>query len=382
MENFVYENPTKVVFGTGVVNTLGKSAKKYGSKALFVYGMNSIKKSGLYELVLEQLASENIEVIEHGGVKANPIYSHTKEGVDKARANEIDLIVAVGGGSVIDEAKAISIGAKGIDFWEHMLGKVAVKEATPIVSVLTMPATGSEVNGGFVIMKDKEKFAGNGGSLTHPRVSFLDPTYTLTIPKEQVAYAAADMLAHLCEPYFVTTNKERCVSDFYIEAVSKSIIDSAKKIQKDPNDLDARASFMWASSLAWNGQSRLGLGYTYLPCHAMEHPMSALYDIAHGAGLSMLIPAWLEYMSVTLNDRIMSFGKNILQVEAETTGEVIDALIDFYREIGAPTTWSEVNIQNPDYETLSQEAHKLFTLWQIKSEHYEIFDVENIYRLI
>jgi len=384
MENFVYQNPVKICFGENVVEKgLGKAVKNFGKKALFIYGMNSIKKSGLYDTVVEQLKAQNIEIVEHAGVQANPTLKHAKAGIKKAIDKKVDVIVAVGGGSVIDEAKAIGIGAKGVDIWDYLCGKVPAKACLPIITILTMPATASEMNGGFVITNEKtqEKFGAYGIQDSYPKVSFLNPKYTLTIPLNQTAYAASDMIAHLLESY-ISTQKDVCVIDNYVEGMLKSVMESVLRIVKNPTDLDARANFMWAGSLAWNGTGVLAYKNNVMAGHAIEHPISGVYNIAHGAGLSMVIPAWLEYFSATYSKRILKFGKNVLGVKSKNPSDVVDALLDFYCAIGTPISWKQAGIKKPNYKFLAKEARKLLTMWGEKSGLYEEFDLEKIYKLI
>lgn len=387
MENFIYKNPTEIIFGENVTDGVGAAVKAYGKKVLLVSGSSSAKTSGLYDKILEQLKKEKVAVIDHCGVSANPMLSHTREGVKKALETKVDVVLALGGGSVIDESKAIAISAahKDADVWDFMCGKLTPQKCLPIIVVQTFPATGSEMNCGFVITNDvtREKFGCYGGLDAYPKVSFLEPKYTLTIHLKQTAYACSDMMSHLLEGYLSCTQQVPNVTDFYVEGILKSIIASTRAIMKNPSDLDARGSFMWASTLAWNGLGRLGLSNAGTPSHALEHPLSGLYSIAHGAGLSMVKPAWLEYMSVNIAPRILMFGKNVLGIRTKDAGEVIDALIKFYREIGTPTTWAEAGIKKPNYKLLASEAYKLFSAWGMDTKKiYTKADLENIYRLI
>lgn len=383
MENFIYKNPTEIRFGIDVLADLGKVVKQYGSNVLFIYGMNSIKKSGLYDTVTAKLQEENIDIVEFSGVRSNPTLTHTREGIKTAIDGKIDVIVAVGGGSVIDEAKAISLGAAGTDPWDVLLGTAEITTSVPIISILTLPATASEMNGGFVITNSEtnEKFGTGGAETTHPKVSFLDPTFTTTISIKQTAYSVADILSHLTEGYFTNTASSPSVTDFYIEGIAKSVLDSGRKLVKNTDDIDARASLMWASSLGWNGMGLLGLKDISLPCHALEHSMSGNYpEIAHGAGLSVITPAWLTFTKDIYAENILKFGKNVLEIETSDPLEVISGLVDFYKEIEAPTTWTELGIE-PDYERLTKEARKLFDMWGIVKPAYSTENITEIYKL-
>jgi len=383
MENFTYKNPTEIRFGENVVSELGDTVYEYGKTALFVYGMNSIKKSGLYKIIKEQLYAADIKIIECGGVQGNPTLEHTRSGIRKAIENKVDVIVAVGGGSVIDEAKAIAIGALGTDSWEVLCGNEEIKEAIPIISVQTLPATDSEMNGGFVITNSStnEKFGTGGSVVTHPKVSFLDPSYTTSITLKQTAFAIADILSHLTEGYFTMETKNSTITQFYIEGIAKSVIDSARKIMSDPKNVEARGNLMWASSLAWNGTGVLGLHNASLPCHAFEHAISGIYpQVAHGAGLSVITPAWLEFVKDIYYENITKFGKNVLLLDTNNVSEIIEGLLRFYKEIGTPTSWKELGII-PDYSQLTKETVKLMDMWGIKTPNYSKKDIEHIFRL-
>lgn len=383
MRSFTYQNPTKIYFGEGVVKNLGAEVAKYGKTALFVYGKNSIKTSGLYDLVKERLSASGVKIVEHGGVKANPSYKHAREGIEKARAAGVDVLVAVGGGSVVDESKAIAVTLAGVDFWDVLARGVPVTACLPVIDVMTMPATGSEMNGCFVVTKEDtfEKFGTGGGVASHPRASFLDPTYTLTISPKQTAYAASDMMSHLMEGY-MTTEREVVSTCSYIEGILRSIIACAKAIAKNPKDLDARANIMWSATLAWNGTGLLGLENNSLPCHSLEHAMSAVYDIAHGAGLAMVTPAWMRFKAKQIKPRLLSFAKNVLGVDcAGDENLAIKAFEDLLSEIGAPLTWAEVGVENPDNAELAKHALKLFAMSGQAGEYTEA-DLKAIFDLI
>lgn len=383
MKSFTYQNPTKIYFGEGVVKNLGAEVAKYGKTALFVYGKNSIKTSGLYDLVKEQLSASGVKIVEHGGVKANPSYKHAREGIEKARAAGVDVLVAVGGGSVVDESKAIAVTLAGVDFWDVLAKGAPVTACLPVIDVMTMPATGSEMNGCFVVTKEDtfEKFGTGGGVASHPRASFLDPTYTFTIPSNQTAYAASDMMSHLMEGY-MTTEREVVSTCSYIEGILRSIIACAKALAKNPKDLDARANIMWSATLAWNGTGLLGLENNSLPCHSLEHAMSAVYDIAHGAGLAMVTPAWMKFKAGQIKPRLLSFAKNVLGIDcAGDESLAIKAFEDLLSEIGAPLTWAQVGVENPDNAELAKHALKLFAMSGQAGEYPEA-DLKAIFDLI
>ncbi len=368
MVNFVFQNPTKIVFGKGVLSQVGAEVSKYGKKALLVYGKNSIKANGVYDKVIASLNKSNIEVIEFNGVKGNPILSHAKEGIDLAKKYKVDLVLAVGGGSVLDEAKAIAAGAIcESDIWDFFTAKKAVTEALPIITVLTLPATGSEMNGGMVITNELtcEKFGMGGVQALYPKVSFLDPETTYSLSLTQTAYACSDIMTHLLEGYFTTKAKTMPVQDGYIEGIAKAVMTSMLNIIDNSTDYNARAHFMWGATLGWNGIGALGIPGGSLPSHALEHPISAIYDIAHGAGLSITTVAWLKYRKEQIAPRILQFGRNILGVETESTDKVIDSLEAFYTKIGTPTRFIGAGIEVPDFDLLVNHSERLFKAWRI-----------------
>lgn len=358
MENFRFYNPTDLRFGRGVIAELGTEVLKRGSRILLVYGKGSIKNNGVYEQVIDSLTNHHIEIFEHSDVSANPLLSHTREGVSKAKEYQVDLIVAVGGGSVIDEAKAIALGAlSNSDIWEFYKKTATPQQAIPIISVLTLPATGSEMNGFTVLTNDdtSEKFALGASPLLHPKVSFLDPDATFSLSLKQTAYACADIISHITEGYFTTSAKTLPLQDNIIKGLFHSVIESMKAIQKDPTNYNARASFMWTATLAWNGIAQVGIPDRAMPCHALEMPLSGVYDIAHGAGLSIITPHWLRHAKTLHEERIKKFGSEILNAKGSIE-EVISALTCIYKEIGAPTTMQDVGLTSPDIDLLTKMA--------------------------
>ena len=267
MTNFDFYSPTKVMFGRGVVNRLAEETSGYGKKALLVYGRESIKKSGLYEQILNQLKTAGIEVVEHGGVSANPELSHALEGVKKARLQSVDFIIGAGGGSVIDESKGIAAGAANDEpLWDLYSKKAEVKSALPVIAIQTLPATSSETNLAAVLTNTdtNEKFGLRSPHIA-PAKAFLDPELTFSIPLKYTAYACFDIMSHLLEGYFTTTAEFSPVHDGFVEGLARAVKISLERVLKNPHDFDARSSIMWAGSLAWNGIANAGLdGLKYL----------------------------------------------------------------------------------------------------------------------
>ncbi|MBI4655314.1 MAG: iron-containing alcohol dehydrogenase, partial [Elusimicrobia bacterium] len=344
-----------------------------GKKALFVYGRNSIKKNGVYEAIVKTLKENKVDFIEHAGVKPNPVLSHAREGIKTAKKENIEVIIAAGGGSVIDEAKAIAAGAKhGGDAWDFFIGKAGIKDALPVVTALTLPATGSEMNSGFVITNEetKQKYSA-GSSKTFPKVSILDPETTMSLPEEQTAYGAVDALAHILEGYFTTKDSDCAVTDELVEALARSIIVSADRIIKNPKDYDARASMMWSATLALNGLPVCGYAGVDFINHAIEHSLSAIYDIPHGAGLAIVIPAYLKYCFKKGNHiRTAKFAEKVLKISAknpeQTAQEGIETLKKWFRQIGAPISLKDVKIPEADIPQIAENAMGLVRLWGMR----------------
>ncbi|HOL62656.1 MAG TPA: iron-containing alcohol dehydrogenase, partial [Elusimicrobiales bacterium] len=324
MENFIYSNPTKIIFGKNTVSRIGKEALKFGKKALIVYGKGSIKKNGVYDTVTDSLRKNGVDFAEHSGVKPNPVLSHVKEGIELFKKEKCDMIIAVGGGSVIDESKAVSCGVfyEG-DVWDFFIEKAEIQKAVPILVVLTLPATGSEANSGAVVTNEKtlQKYSIHSYHL-FPKVSILDPSTTFSLPIEQTAYGAVDAILHVSEGFFTTKDTDCVITDNYIYGVIKTLINSTERIMKDPKDYNARASFMWSATLALNGQQALGYKGIEFVNHVIEHSLSAIYDIPHGLGLGVVFPGFLKYLiSKGEYERILEFGENILGIKNDSRKE-------------------------------------------------------------
>ncbi|MCX5793383.1 MAG: iron-containing alcohol dehydrogenase [Elusimicrobia bacterium] len=373
MQNFNFINPVKIIFGKGTIGKIGPEAAKAGKKALLVYGGGSIKKNGVYEAVLKTLAESGIAVVEHTGVKPNPALSHVREGVKKAKAEKCGLIVAAGGGSVIDESKAIAAGALYAgDVWDFFSGKAAVKEALPLFTVLTLPATGSEMNSGCVVTNEetKQKYSAGGAAL-FPRASVLDPETTLSLPAAQVANGAVDAIAHIIEGYFTTTDADNAVTDELVHGLARSVIASTERIMKDPADYNARAAMMWSATLALNGLASCGYGGGSFINHAIEHSLSALYDIAHGAGLAIVMPAWFKHHLRTAGPaRLEKFGRSVFG--AGSAEETIAAFEAFFKKTGAPVRLAEAGIPAADIPAIAGNAMGLIRAWGIKYTQPEV----------
>ena len=364
MQSFSYHNPTKVHFGRGVISKLGVELKAMNSKSvLLVYGQGSIQRNGVYDTVTAQLDAAGVAVVTHGGVRGNPVLSHVRDGIGKIHADKIDAICAVGGGSVIDEAKAIAIGAVApCDVWDFFCGKASPERAIPLVAISTLPATGSEMNGICVVTNEetRQKNALVKPGVLNPKVAFMDPETTMSLSSAQTAFACTDILSHVMEAYFTTSAAALTLQDNLMEAVCRATVAAMKQIMTDPNDYDARAAFMWAATLAWNGIVQAGVPGSAMPCHALEMPLSAVYDVAHGAGLSIVLPAWMEIVGDRHKARIAQFIRGVFDEDCPHPLAASDMMRQYYQTIGSPVTFDEGGINAPDIALLSELATEAF----------------------
>ena len=362
MENFTYQNATKIIFGKGTESETGKEAAQLARKVLLHYGGGSIKKSGLYDRVRASLKQAGVELVELGGVKPNPRLSLVQEGIRICRENAVELILAVGGGSVIDSAKGIAIGVpyQG-DVWDFYLKKVPVKESMPVGVVLTIPAAGSESSNGSVITNEKGMYKKDaGGECMRPKFSIMNPELTFTLPPYQTASGAADIMAHVMERYF-TKVPSVDFTDRLCEATLRTIIDNVTVALAQPNDYAARAEIMWASTVAHNdllGTGRVGDWAS----HMIEHEISGIYDVAHGAGLAVVFPAWMKHVYKNDIGRFARFAYRVLGVEPRfdwperTALEGIGKLKSFFRDIGLPTSLKELGVPGDRLEEMAKKA--------------------------
>jgi len=372
MQNFVLHLPTKIIFGRDTITEIGQETAAFGRKALLIYGSGSIKNNGIYDRVVSSLSEAGIEVIEHPGVKSNPVLSHVREGIRLARDNGVDVVVAVGGGSVIDSAKAISAGALvDHDVWLFFKGKKGIKARLPLTCVLTLAAAGSEMNGGMVITNEEKghKF-GTGNQLLKPDVSILDPTATYTVSRDYTAYGAVDVIAHILEYYFTTRDPCTPVQDRLMEGLVLSTMESCERVLADPEDYNARAELMWCSTLALNGLTGAGLGMVGFPMHMIEHSLSALYDVPHGAGLSVVMPGWMSWRATISPDRFAQFARRVFAIDGDDNVEVailgVDLLKKWFIRIGSPVSLPELDIQRSEITRIADNAMALARVWRLK----------------
>ena len=377
MKNFVFHNPTKIIFGRDTIPAIGSETAVFGKNALLVYGEGSIKKNGIYDQVITSLKKAEVAVVEHGGVKSNPVLSHVHQGIELVKKHGIDVIVAVGGGSVVDTAKAISAGALvEHDVWKFFTGKKSVKSALPLTCVLTLAASGSEMNSGMVVTNEEtsQKF-GFANKHLYPKTSILDPCATFTVPPHYTAYGAVDAIAHVLEFYFTNQESYTPVQDHFMEGLVISCMDSCNRTLNNPEDFDARADLMWAATLALNGLTGAGLGKVGFPMHMIEHSLSALYNVAHGAGLSVIIPGWMIYQAQKTPEKFARFAERIFNITSGSTekkaAEGIQALLTWFVKIKTPTSLTALHVPLQDISKIARNAVALAKVWNMPDYNEE-----------
>jgi hypothetical protein len=342
MENFILYNPTKLHFGNNIINDLGKTISSYGKKVLLVYGKNSIKENGIYNQVKAQLNSINAEVYEYGGIKSNPVVEDVDAASRLGRNSNVDIVLAVGGGSVIDSAKIMSITIPvSHSAWDFYSGLKKPSKAVPVIAVLTIAATGTEMNPFAVLQNHKSKQKlGWGNPLCFPQHSFLDPQYTFSVPKNYTAYGIADLIAHCLEAYF--GKGDASLSDRLVISIIKEAMDNGPALLNDLKNYELREKILYASTLALNGITLAGRQSGDWAVHDIGHVLSLLYDLPHGASLTIAYPAWLKHMKNIIPERIASMGKELFDVtSAEAT---IMKLEDFFRQIECPIRLGDAGI--------------------------------------
>ncbi|MEN0660526.1 iron-containing alcohol dehydrogenase [Caldifermentibacillus hisashii] len=364
MRNFTYYNPTKLIFGRGTVEKLRDEVPKYGKKVLLVYGGGSIKKNGLYDQVVGILNDINAEIYEVSGVEPNPRISTVRRGVDICKKEGIEFLLAVGGGSVIDCTKAIAAGSKyDSDAWDLVIKKAPVSDALPFGTILTLAATGSEMNSGSVITnwETKEKY-GWGSPLVFPKFSILDPVNTFTVPKNQTIYGIVDMMAHTFEHYF-HLDENTPLQDRMCESLLQTVMETAPKLLNDLENYEYRETILYCGTMALNGMVQMGFRGDWAT-HNLEHAVSAVYDIPHGGGLAILFPNWMKHNLHVKPERFKQLAVRVFGVDP--TGKAdeqvglagIEKLREFWNSIGAPSRLSDYGIDDSKIDLLVDRAMK------------------------
>ena len=386
MENFVYKNSTKIIFGRGTHKDIGKEVKKYSKNILFHYGLGSIKKSGLYDEIIDSLKQECIDIFELGGAQPDPRLGLTTKGSRICRENNIGFILAVGGGSVIDSAKAIALNVpyKGESMWDFLTGKARPISALPIGVVLTIPAAGSESSDVTVITNEEGMIKrGYHHELIRPVFAVLNPELTFTLPPEQLSYGAADIMSHVMERYF-TKIRHVDLTDRLCEATLKTVIENAPLALENPKDYDPRAEMMWAASLAHNdllSTGRIGDWGT----HKLAHELSTYYDTPHGAAMAIMFPAWMKYVYKEDMEIFYKFAVRVFDMDPgsgtqeNTVLEGIERLVSFFKSLELPISLEDIGAREEGFEEMAEKTMLFGPIGRYMELNKQ--DVLNIYKL-
>lgn len=387
MNSFIYDIPVKVYFGKNQLCHLGEELSKYGKRVLLTYGGGSIKKMGLYDAVTAEIKKAGLELFELSGIEPNPRIESVRKGAQICKDEKIDVLLAVGGGSTIDATKFMAAGAC-VDFdpWDFLEKDAPVEKALPLITILTLAATGSEMNHNAVISnpETQDKIGGSGKPML-PKVSFLDPTNTYSVNSYQTACGSADIMSHIMEVYF-TSKQDLYMLDCFMEGMMKTIIKYAPIAMEHPDNYEARANLMWSSTWAINGLVAGGKQQAW-SCHPMEHELSAFYDITHGLGLAILTPRWLQYcLDETTVSKYVQFGINVFGIdhtlpEMEIAKKGIELLSDFFvNTLTLKSSFSEIGIDDKNFTVMAEKAARLGGLeYAFKALNSE--DVENIFKM-
>lgn len=384
MNNFIFENATKVYFGKDCVKEyLSSLVKQYGDKVLLAYGGGSIKKNGIYDEVIDILKQAGKEIIEFSGIMANPTYAKVLEGAKLAKENHADWILGVGGGSVMDCCKAVSMAAVSEkDVWDEYWAKPGVVdfEPLPLGVIVTVAGTGSECNGGAVITNEALKVkTGRDYPQCNPKFALMDPCYTYSVPEKQMVSGSFDILSHIMETYFSEPNEDN-VSDDISEALMRSVIKNLRAAIQNPKDYTARSNLMWASTMAENRIIKLGKKCDF-ECHQMEHQLGAYTDCNHGCGLAVLHPVYYRHIYKDGLPKFVRFAENVWQIarDEKTDEELakagVEALADFIQEIGLPTTLRELGMDSKDGLKQIADSCNLAPGSYKKMTHEEIYEI-------
>ncbi|WP_304543053.1 iron-containing alcohol dehydrogenase [Sulfurimonas microaerophilic] len=378
MNDFTYYNPTKIEFGKGKEKKIGTYIKEAGyDSVLLVYGTGSIKKGTLYDDTIASLKEAGVTFEEFGGIVSNPVLSKVQEGVKIAKEKKVQAVLGVGGGSVADSVKAIAAGAKyDGDVWDFFIQKAQITEALPVFTVMTLAATASEMNGNSVITKeDTQQKYSISSVLVNPVVSVINPELMATVSKDYLAYSAVDAIAHTIEVYFTATSHPNFNSRI-VEAIIKTIMETTEILIENPNDYEARGEFAWAATQALNGLTPAGTHGGNFPNHMIEHALSALYNVPHGAGLSVVIPAWMKWYKEKNISQFERFAKEVFDLKDADAG--ITALESWFEKIGSPVTLKQAGIPEEGIAEIADNAAELAALWGIG----ELYNSETIAEIL
>ncbi len=382
MLRFEFHNPTRIIFGKGRLAEAGAWIEGLSRKVLLVIGRGSIKRHGIFDIVMDSIKAHEIRVEVLEGVQSNPILSKVEEGIEIVRREGLDLVAALGGGSVMDTAKAVAAGAllEGGSVWDFFSGKQQITQALPVVAIPTLAASGSEMNGYMVITNEKtgHKLAAGSPHL-YPAVSILDPESTFSVPRDYTAYGGVDAICHLLEPYFNGPYPYTPVQDRLAEGLIKTIMETTQGAIESPRDYDSRASMMWAATLALCGLTKAGVGDHFFPVHVIEHAVSALFGVPHGAGLAALLPGWMKWRAGKEAGKIAQFGARVFELgKTVNAPSAINAFTGWLRRIGCPASLSELGISKKDHQRIADNASRQVTVWNMDPPYSR----ENILKIL
>jgi len=370
MFSFEYHIPTRIVFGEGSVNRAGEIASEYGKRVMLVsYDEDLIKKIGFYDKAMQPLLAAGLEVIPLFGVKSNPDVTLVRKGIQLCKENNVDLVIGLGGGSAMDTAKGVAVGAcYDGDVWDFPIGQAVIKDALPIMTIVTIPATSSEMNPTSVLNNDEvRRKDGFVSPFMYPTVSILDPELTYSLPWKQTAISAADIVSHLMEGYINHTVDWAPMQDHYAQGMIKTIMECTDRLQKDLGDKEARAMFMWTATNAWNGFYVCGLGAYDQIIHIVGHSFSAFYDTPHGSAMSVSIPAVMKYHRDERLEKYSVFANEVFGIEGDVSSETaqkgIDALEAWFKKIGVPVNFTEANMPTDELDAMADDILETAHRW-------------------
>lgn len=363
MRDFTFFNPTRIEFGQGKEAHIGEYVQQFAvGRVLVLYGSERIRKDGLFDRVTRSLEAQGIGFVAVCGVISNPVISLVRQAVQVVKENRLEGVVAVGGGSVADSAKAIAAGAKyDGDVWDFFIGKAAATEALPVFTVMTLAATGSEMNPYGVVTNEETRQKYNlGGPALYPKVSVINPELMATVTPDYLAYSAVDIFAHCLDLYFTA----KVLPEFtaaLIENILATVMRTTGVLMENPDDYDARGEFAWASTMALNGNTFAGVEGNTFDTHMIEHAMGGLYNVPHGAGLAVVLPAWMASIKDRMPERFERFAEKVFGTSGGDAG--ITLLTEWFRSIGAPVTFAEAGLSADDVEPIAENAFGIAKLW-------------------
>lgn len=384
MDNFMYYNPTRLIFGKGQLDALTAEVQKYGRKVLLVSGGGSIVKNGIYDQVMEKLRAIKAEVVEFSGVGPNPQVATVRKGVEICKEKEIEFLLAVGGGSTIDCTKAIAIGAvTDTDIWDFATKKAVPKDALPFGTVLTVAGTSSEMNAGMVLTNDEiQEKRGFTPEVTFPKFSILDPTFTVTVPLEQTVYGIVDIMSHVMEHYFHRATNTP-IQDQFCEGLLRTIIEIAPKLVDDLENYEYRETMMLSGTLAFNGMLNMGFQGDWAT-HNIAHAIGSVHDIPHGACIGILYPRWMMYVMDEGVSRFKQFGIRVFDADTSEKSdrdiaiEGIEKLRDFWSKLGAPDSLADFSIDNSTHDLMTEKT----TIVRPEHGNFVTLDEDDAYGII